>query len=115
MCYVLRVLLWFQQSSQTIIDNVPDRENGWEKEFVVPKQYSTAVMAVITQNKISSNIRNQIVQDVTTKMLSYCKYSSAEQYETVSKFRAGSRNFQKGGFHKLGGRAITENPINSQL
>ena len=63
---------------------MPDRANGWEKEFVVPKQYSTAVMAALTQNKISSNIRNQIVQDVATKMLSHCKYPSAEQYETVA-------------------------------
>ena len=39
------------QSSQKIVDNVPDRANGWEKEFVVPKQYSTAVMAALTQNK----------------------------------------------------------------
>ena len=53
------------------------------EEFVIPKQYSGSVMAALTTGRITSNVRAQITQDIATKMLSYCKYPSPEQYERV--------------------------------
>ncbi len=67
-----------------LMQGVPDRLDGWEEEFVVPKQYSGSVMAALTTGRITSNVRSQITQDVATKMLSYCKYPSPEQYEKVA-------------------------------
>lgn len=67
-----------------LIQGVPDRLAGWEGDFVVPKQYSGAVMAALTTGRVSTNIRSQIVQDVTTKILSYCKYPTTLQYEVVA-------------------------------
>lgn len=57
---------------------------GWENEFVIPKQYSGTVMIALTNVRITTNVRAQIVQDVATKMMSYCKYPSTDQYETVA-------------------------------
>lgn len=66
------------------MQGVPDRSEGWEKDFVVPKQYSGTVMAALTTKRISSNVRAQKSQDVATKMLSSCKYPTSEQYEVVA-------------------------------
>lgn len=78
--------LFKQESSVTpdLMQGVPDRLAGWEEEFVIPKQYSGSVMAALTTGRITSNVRAQITQDIATKMLSYCKYPSPEQYERVS-------------------------------
>lgn len=73
-----------QHISPGIIQGVPDRAEGWEDDFTVPKQYSGTVMAALTNGCISSNVHSQIVQDVATKMLSFCKYPSPTQYETVA-------------------------------
>ena len=66
------------------MQGVPDRLADWEENFIVPKQYSGNVMAALTLGRVTSNIRAQIVQDVATKMLSYCKYPSPGQYERVA-------------------------------
>lgn len=67
-----------------LIQGVPDKLAGWERDFTVPKQYSGAVMAALTSGRVSTNVRSQIVQDVATKMLSYCKYPTREQYDVVA-------------------------------
>lgn len=41
-------------------------------------------MAALTTKKISSNVRAQISQGIATKMLSYCKYPTSEQYEIIA-------------------------------
>ena len=41
-------------------------------------------MVALTTGRITSNVRSQITQDVATKMLSYCKYTSPQQYERVA-------------------------------
>lgn len=70
--------------SPDLIQGVPSHLDGWEHEFTIPKQYSGTVMAALTTKKISSNVRAQISQDVATKMLSYCKYPTADQYEVIA-------------------------------
>ena len=72
------------QISPGLIHGVPDRLEGWEDDFTVPKQFSGVVMVALTTGRVSSNVRAQIIQDVATKMLSYCKYPTATQYETVA-------------------------------
>ena len=67
-----------------VMQGVPDRLDGWEEEFAVPKQYSGGVMAALTTGRVTSNVRSQIVQNVATKMRSYCKYPTPEQYERVA-------------------------------
>ena len=67
-----------------MIQSVPDRLSSWEESFTIPVQYSNTVMAALSTGRLTSNVRAQIVQDVSTKMLSYCKYLSKEQYETIS-------------------------------
>ncbi len=42
------------------------------------------VFKELTEGVISNNVRSQIVQDVATKMISYCKYPSKLQYMTVA-------------------------------
>ena len=71
-------------STTDIAQGVPDRLEGWENEFSIPKQYSGTVMIAFTNARIITNVRAQIVQDVATKMMSYCKYPSTGQYETVA-------------------------------
>ena len=67
-----------------MIQGFPDRLSSWEESFTVPVQYSAVVMAALLSGHIIGKVRNQISQDVATKMLSYCKYPSKEQYETVA-------------------------------
>ena len=65
--------------------NVPDTLNGWEEEFVVPSQFSERTMGSISSGNITSSARAEIVQMTVAKMLSYCKYPTAVQYETVAR------------------------------
>ena len=65
--------------------NVPDTLNGWEEGFVVPSQFSERTMASISSGNITSSARNEIIQMIVAKMLSYCKYPTAIQYETVAR------------------------------
>ena len=41
-------------------------------------------MLALTNGRITTNVRSQIVQDVATKMISYGKYPSQDQFETVA-------------------------------
>ena len=68
-------------SLKKMIQSVPDRLSSWEESFTIPVQYSNTVMAALSTGCLTSNVR---AQDVSTKMLSYCKYPSKEQYETIS-------------------------------
>ena len=77
------------QISPGLIHGVPDRLEGWEDDFTVPKQFSDVVMVALTTGRVSSNVRAQIIQDVATKMLSYCKYPTATQsvaHKLISQF-----------------------------
>ena len=65
--------------------NVPDTLNGWEEEFVVPSQFSERTMTSISSGNTTSSARAEITQMTVAKMLSYCKYPSAIQYETVAR------------------------------
>ena len=65
--------------------NVPDTLNGWKEHFVVPSQFSERTMASISSGNITSSARAEIVQMTVAKMLSYCKYPTAVQYETVAR------------------------------
>ena len=72
------------------IPSVPDHLEGWEDDFVVPTQFSNATMCSLSSGKLSSSARREIVQQVAAKMLSYCKYPTSRQFETVaSKFVKG--------------------------
>lgn len=71
-------------SPSKIVQGVPDRQEGWEDDFTVPKQYSGTVMAALTEGRISSNVRAQMVQDIVTKMMSHCLYPTPFQFETVA-------------------------------
>ena len=65
--------------------SVPDTLNGWEEEFVVPSQFSERTMASISSGNITTSARNEIIQMTAAKMLSYCKYPMALQYETIAR------------------------------
>ena len=66
------------------IPSVPDHLVGWEDDFVVPTQFSNATMCSLSSGKLSSSARREIVQQVAAKMLSYCKYPTSQQFETVA-------------------------------
>ena len=66
------------------IQYVPDRQPGWEDDFVVPKQYSQTVMIELTSGQITTTTRRAIVQDVAAKCLNYCKYPTSGQIEVVA-------------------------------
>ena len=66
------------------IPSVPDHLVGWEDDFVVPTQFSNTTMCSLSSGKLSSSARREIVQQVAAKMLSYCKYPTSQQFETVA-------------------------------
>ena len=66
------------------MSTVPDLLNGWEDDFIVPTQFSEKTMAAISTGNLTSSARAEIVQMSAAKMLSYCKYPSSIQYETVA-------------------------------
>ena len=68
-----------------MLSDVPDTLNGWEEEFTVPSQFSERTMASLSSGNITSSARAEIIQMTVGKMLSYCKYPTALQYETVAR------------------------------
>lgn len=68
-----------------MLSDVPDTLNGWEEEFTVPSQFSERTMASLSSGNITSSARAEIIQMTVAKMLSYCKYPTALQYETVAR------------------------------
>jgi len=73
-------------SVQTSIpSNVPDYLEGWEEDFSVPTQFSERTMGVLSSGLMSKSARAEIVQATTAKMLNFCKYPTAQQYNIVAK------------------------------
>jgi len=69
---------------KSILSNVPDALNSWEHNFVVPSQFSERTMVSIGSGNLTSSARSEIVQMTVAKILNYCKYPTAIQYETVA-------------------------------
>lgn len=65
--------------------NVPNYAEGWEEDFVVPKQFSEKTMYVLQSGKITKSARSEIVQMTASKMLNCCKYPTSDQCEEIGK------------------------------
>ena len=69
----------------SITSNVPDYLEGWEENFTAPTQFSERTMGVLSSGLMSKSARAEITQATTAKMLNFCKYPTADQYNIVAK------------------------------
>ena len=79
--YVCTILYYLQN---TTLHNVPLRAIGWEHDFVVPKQYSENTMMAIVSRRITDSRRNEIVQEICSRMINYCLYPTTKQQAIVA-------------------------------
>ena len=72
------------QLQNSTLRNVPLHAAGWEHEFVVPKQYSESTMMAIASRKITEKHKNEIVQEICSRMINYCLYPTTKQQGIVA-------------------------------
>ena len=51
---------------------------------MVPKQYSENTMMAIASKKITDTHRNEIVQEICSRMINYCLYPTTKQQSIVA-------------------------------
>ena len=66
------------------LHNVPLHAAGWEHDFVVPKQYSESTMRAIASRNITETHKNEIVQEICSRMINYCLYPTTKQQGIVA-------------------------------
>lgn len=65
--------------------NVPEYAEGWEEDFIVPKQFSEKTMYVLQSGKMTKSARAEIVQMTASKMLNCCKYPTTQQCNEIGR------------------------------
>ena len=66
------------------LHNIPRYASGWEHDFEVPKQYSQTTMMAISSRRITDTHKNEIVQEICSRMINYCLYPTTKQQEIVA-------------------------------
>ena len=64
--------------------NVPLHAAGWEHDFAVPKQYSESTMRAIASRNITETHKNEIVQEICSRMINHCLYPTTKQQGIVA-------------------------------
>ena len=64
--------------------DVPDFADGWENDFIIPSQYSEDTMAALRSKRIGDKHRHEIVQEICSRMINFCKYPTTKQRNIVA-------------------------------
>ena len=66
------------------LSDVPDYADGWENDFIIPSQYSENTMAALRSKRIGDKHRHEIVQEICSRMINFCKYPTSKQCNIVA-------------------------------